>query len=333
MDSAHLALNMPEGIDTATWAGIQAQVDRLMRAVHDQDRSLVVGTTKELVEATAWAVLHARGQQVASGDEFDKVLSNAHEILEYQTGPGLAPDAPVRAIASGAKKIAGRLRELRNDLGTGHGRHLVPVIEDEALDLCIEASLLWTRWALRRLEHLIAGSPTALVRDLWSATFTSGKLAARLQAANLPALGPNDQRVLGVAVGQRASRGTFMVRIEGVEACAQDQNDAAWPSAYREGVIEGLFINYQGQVQIDTPGPRLAAQVLAPHPDATGVLLRLEEKLRNSGWSSGFTQRWRAVVEAIRASAGVLQGEAPTVWMRIADELRYRGESIEAASG
>jgi hypothetical protein len=126
-----------------------------------------------------------------------------------------------------------------------------------------------------------------------------------------------------------------MVRIDGVEACAEDQNDAAWPSDYREGVVEGLFISDEGQVQIDydKPGPRLAAQVLAPHPDASGVLLRLAEKLYQSSWAPSFTRQWRAVVDAMRASTGAPPGEAQPVWVRIADSLTDRGETIDAAIG
>jgi hypothetical protein len=123
------------------------------------------------------------------------------------------------------------------------------VIEDEVLETCVDGALLWIRWALRRLQFLLIGDLQPLLADLRGSTFRLGELAIRLQAANLPDLLPDDQRLLGVAVGQRAALNTFTVRIDGIEACGASgtwlrgrppterawRRDCFWTSSDRSG--------------------------------------------------------------------------------------------------
>jgi hypothetical protein len=215
------------------------------------------------------------------------VLSLAHKTIQYQPGTGIAQDAAVRQAAEASRKLANQLRELRNVYGTGHGRAIPPPIEDEILEICVDAALSWTRWALRRLQALLIGSHQQLVSDLSGAIFRSGDLAERLRAVDLPNLEEREQRLIGVAVGQRAARDTFNVRIEGVQACADSVNDGSWPPSYREGVAEGLFLDHEGHVQVDAGvrGPRLAAQILGPHPEQDRVVADLEQKLSQAAWS------------------------------------------------
>lgn len=59
--------------------------------------------------------------------------------------------------------------------------------------------------------------------------FYSGDLAGRLIDANLPTAEPRHVRAIGVAVGQRAARETFNVRIDGVDAAIADPDLERWP--------------------------------------------------------------------------------------------------------
>jgi hypothetical protein len=293
-----------------------------------------VGSAKDLVEATARVVLEARGLPAGSEEKYDAVLGNAQRAIEHQLGSGVAPDAAVRQAATFARKLAGMLRELRNVYGTGHGRSALPVIEDEVLETCVGGALLWTRWALRRLQLLLLGSLQPLIADLRSGSFTMGALAGRLAAANLPGLEPADQRQLGVAVGQRAARNTFTVRIDGVEACAKSQDATAWPLGYREGLVEGLFLDEFGQVHIDEQayGPRLAAEVLTPHPDAASVLTSLAARIKSSAWSHELIPVWRKAVAEMRLSRSLLIGAAAQQsWDQIIEHLEEIGELHAAA--
>jgi hypothetical protein len=330
----HAELPKPEALDQPAWAAIQDPFNRLKDAVSAQDRHLIVGSAKDVVEATARVVLSARGQPAGSNEDYDKVLSDAHRAIEHQPGPGLAIDAPIRQAATSARKLAAQLRELRNVYGTGHGRSFLPVVEDEVLETCVDGALLWTRWALRRLQFLILGSLQPLINDLRGSTFGMGSLATRLKAANLPNLLPADQRLLGVAIGQRTAMNTFTVRIDGVDSCVASQDAVAWPPDYREGVAEGLFLDLNGRVRVDDNayGARLAAEVLGPHPEQTRVLTVLEAKLRSAAWSPEFTRIWQQVVAEMHLVRNLLQEPgAQQSWSCIAERLRQTGEVYEAA--
>ncbi|NRQ38921.1 hypothetical protein HII36_44940 [Nonomuraea sp. NN258] len=321
-------LRKPDALDPASWAAIQDPFVRLKKAVGDRDRPLVVGSAKELVEATARVVLQARGNPAGSGEEYAKVLGAAHRAIEHQPGPDIAKDAAVRQAADAARKLAGLLREFRNSYGTGHGRSTLQPIEDEVLETCIDGALLWVRWALRRLQSVLIGALQPLINDLRTGTFSSGSLATRLQAADLPHLAPEDRRALGLAVGQRAANNTFTVRIDGVEACAASQDDVAWPLEYREGLVEGLFIDQFGQLQVDEHvyGVKLAAEVLSPHPDQAQVLHDLKEKLLTAAWSTTIVNRWAQVVAEMRLHSRLLREEdARQAWAAIADFIESTG--------
>lgn len=121
---------------------------------------------------------------------------------------------------------------IRNDYGGGHGRARQPELTGEMLDLAIDGSLLWTRWALRRFGYFARGRPETLIRDLvgdpgGQIVFYSGDLSARLQSADLPKIEPRYFRSIGIAVGQRAARDTFNVRIEGRRPSLGDRRPRA----------------------------------------------------------------------------------------------------------
>lgn len=325
-------LPRPEGLPDRAWDSITASRERLQRAERDGDWSQMIGSAKELVEATARVVVEARGDPVPSDMELTKTLNQAHSALGRQPGQGLATDPPIRDIAAQAKKIASQLPELRNRYGTGHGRAALPQIDEEAVLVSIDAAMLWCRWALRRLEHLISGQPAALAQDLQSfARFYKGTLARRLEDAGLPDLSSVDQHLLGLAVGRRAMEYTGVVREDGVEACAENSDLSAWPAAYREGLAEGLFLNHGGYVNVDDWAVRQATSVLAVHPQAADVLAELEEKIKQAGWAYQLIDqpdRRSAVISHMRASIALLPDQAQGVWTRIVDRFTALGSTL-----
>lgn len=327
-----LELQRPEGVDDDAWKSIEEAVARLRRALDDSDSPLVIGSAKELLETAARVILDARGETVASNVPLPTVLSRAHLAIDRQPGHGLAQDDAVRNIAQGAKTIASQLPELRNRYGTGHGRVALPDIGEELVRVSVDAVMLWCRWALPRLEQLLAGSVPALARDLREGkAFRRADLAARMEAANLPNQPPEDQHLLGVAIAQRAMRDTVVV-MEAVEACANARDLDAWPPRYREGLVEGVFLDRDGYVDAKEWGVGQVAFILAPLLDPASAIAALKDKIREAGLSVRFTPSTarRKVAEKMREVAVVLpSGDARRAWNELADMLAEWPESGE----
>lgn len=73
-------------------------------------------------------------------------------------------------------------------------------------ELVSDAAMLWCRWALRRLGHLMAQYPTRLLAEL-----AGGANRERLRGASEDVLLPEQpgdiQRAIGVAFGREAAGG------------------------------------------------------------------------------------------------------------------------------
>jgi hypothetical protein len=284
-----LAANLPkpEALDSDSWAAIRHQVDELTDACKADKPMAVVGAAKELVESIARVVLAVRGNQAEKDIAFEKLLTLAHWELEKPGGDGLSDDERVRNTASMARKLITKVGLVRNDYGDGHGREVLPYVPDEVVETYLDGSLLWSRWALRRLHHYIDGDVQALIRDLHGSNFRGGELSRRLDAAGIPRLSEEDQRAVGVAVGQCASDDFHIAWKEGVEPCMESTNTGRWPLRYREGLAEGLFLSREGEVRFrwDASSPSAAAAVLIPHPKREQILAELVKKLDGAPWS------------------------------------------------
>lgn len=317
---------LPEGGRRRTedqWQAVEDAYDRLAAAVAADDRPLIVGSAKELVECVARVTLVAYGRVVPDGDEYTKVLASAHKVIEHVIGPDIPGNHPVRQIPEFAKKMAVQLRELRNHYGTGHGRATVHDITDEVVEASVHAALVWVRWALDRLKTVLLGAVGPLLDDLRSGLFAQGDLAARLAAANIPRLVEAEQHRLGVAVGRRTARKTFNVRLEGIRACANDPQ--RWPDAYREGVVQGLFVNEDGQAYADAAAsPDCAAELLQHHSNPAAVLTRLSILLETASWSLSFQQDHSEIVISMKDALEKMPETAKPAWNRIIAELEAR---------
>jgi len=275
-----LTLDRPTGIEDPSWTAIMATIERLGRATSAGDLSQAVGVAKELVESVARSVLVVRGEVVAENAAFTGVVARAHEVLERQPGKGLTQAEPLRSVMQNAKAMACKLGDLRNSYGTGHGRAVEPQVTDELSQVCTDAALMWSRWALRRLNALAQGMPTPLINDLLGGgIFRSGLFTERLASADLPHQEPEVQRRIGVAVGQRAMRETFVVRQDGIEECAERDAPEIWPAAYREGAFEGLFVDPYGQLTVDSWSARWAPRLIAPLENPADVIGNLTARI------------------------------------------------------
>lgn len=266
------------------WRAIQDHERRLARALEQRDYSQAVGSAKELCETVARLVLEARAETF-TGHDYGPLIGRAHAALKRQPGVGVAADRMVRDMAGAARTLATQLGDLRNGWGTGHGRSRAPDTLEEHSFLAAEAALLWARWALRRLDHLVMGRPADLIRDLAGGfTFYSGDLRRRMAAANIPELNEEEAHALGMAVGQRAARGTFLAAIEGIdEPLAADD---PWPASYRRGVLQGLVVDADGRISLRVGGlTRFARLVSSLDAEAIETLDLLTEQLSGAEWS------------------------------------------------
>lgn len=318
-----LELHRPEYIDDESWRSIEAYHERLVRAVDAEDQPQAIGSMKDLIETISKVILTLRGEVIERAADFHEVITRAQAAIERQPGHGLAQAEPIRSISQSALTIARRLGEIRNDLGTGHGRALEPRVESEIYSVGLEAGMLWCRWSLARLSALAFGLPDPLIHDLYRSTFYRGDLARRLAAARLNELDPAQLRQLGVAVGRRAMRETFLVRDEGVHACADSEDLDQWPPHFRVGVLNGLFFDEQEQLTLDEWMASVATRLVAPVPDLTAHVEELRTKvshMNNPLMAIDFNQAM-AIYERLRAGTAQLGEPARTAWIAIADHF------------
>jgi len=161
-----VALARPEGISDQHWASIEAHDARLDRACERSDRSGIVGAAKELCECVASVVCAEQAQTISTADDFGKLISAAHAALDRRPGRGAAVEGSVRLIAQTARTIVTALNSLRNEVGTGHGRPVTPVVTCETAAIAEHSARLWSAWALGRLDEVLHGEVPRLIHEL-----------------------------------------------------------------------------------------------------------------------------------------------------------------------
>ncbi|MEU4711636.1 abortive infection family protein [Nocardia salmonicida] len=107
-------------------SAIRDHLERIARAVADEDPAQVIGSAKELIESTAKIVLVERGLPVNDKDDLPKLVLQAEQaLLVHPTNHAPGPDGSdaVRKILGGATTVTAGIAELRNrGFGTGHGQ-------------------------------------------------------------------------------------------------------------------------------------------------------------------------------------------------------------------
>lgn len=306
------SLDRPEHLDDASWRAVDLAQGRVRFARQMGDLSEVVGKSKELVETVARVVILSVEGTVNERLDFQSTVAAAHKALERQPGVGLANNEPLRAIAQSARTLATNLSPLRNQFGTGHGRARVPDVVEETATLCLEAAFLWTRWALKRLGHLLADYPNDLIAAVQTGT-TQGVLRAKFTAADLPQQPADVQHLIGVAFGRQSAGGFFNATEVGVEPAIDGGLDA-YPLSYRQGLLEGMLLAEEGTVGLTDfyAKPFVSSVAALPESEASDTLLHLAAKVDGADWIA----TWR------RDTA--VQPES------VLDALRREGETLSA---
>ncbi|WP_344870840.1 hypothetical protein [Allokutzneria multivorans] len=296
-------ITRPDYLADDHWRCVEHEANRLRRSLDAGDGSQALSDIKCVVESIARIVLDIEGTPADPNIPFDTVVNRAHQLLAGQPGRELANTSVFGQVATQASKIARNLGQIRNEFGGGHGRARTPDLRDEMVSLALDAGLLWSRWALRRLGYFSEGRPTNLINDLVTQpqNFHAGLLARRLQAANLPAIEARHQRAIGVAVGQRVMRETFVVRWDGLEPCLASDDLNTWPRDYRIGLAYGLWFAPDDRVTLMPQSLREALKVLEPVADCADDLTEWVDRIIRATVPGGFASTsWQENFSAAR---------------------------------
>jgi hypothetical protein len=115
---------------------ITEHLTRLRAIDSAADPALAIGTAKDLIESTVKVVLNDLGEPVDNRTDLPKLIDRLHRRLDADPSSidGTDPAAPaVRRILGGLKSVALGAVELRNQVGTGHGRIAATALSSDQL--------------------------------------------------------------------------------------------------------------------------------------------------------------------------------------------------------
>lgn len=312
-------LPRPEHVAQPAWDAIELAQSRLRRAWEFDDLPDVVGKAKELVETVAKVTVEAAEGTVADSVDFQPIVKVAQKVLGRQPGADLSQDQHLRAMAQAAQTIATSLAPIRNGYGTGHGRSRVPDVVAEMATLSLESALMWSRWALRRLGHLLADYPNELIAAVQTGTSRS-VLRAKFEAAALAQQPSEVQHRIGVAFGQQSAGGFGNATEVGVDPAVEGGYDE-YPIDYRRGLLEGMLLTGGGYVGLtDFYAPRFVSLLSSlPEGEPQSVLEGLRESVIGAPW----IDTWRGTTQVKPMDVvAVLQSEGQRLPSACAEPLQ-----------
>jgi hypothetical protein len=306
-------------------AAVEAAVTRLERAAAADDVEQVIGTAKELVETVAKVVINALGGIYGSGADLPKLASDTLKALNLHP-IALGGRPSLRKFGAALASTVNALAELRNTDGTGHGRATPSDLDASHATLAREAALAWSRWVLSATHRALQDRvPIAqMASDIAGPrTFSRGELPELLRELRINLRGEDDQLKLGLAVARRWSvNGTFLPRTDVIEPMAS--GDAEYPSAFAEGVVEGLLLDHDGYLRIHPRDLQLVVAIgdRLPADRRARVFEALADRARDALLSYAFMDE--AQVEAIRELrrlGGDGQGTPREALLAVADRI------------
>ena len=326
-----LKIDIPPELDSKHVDAISEHVGRLEAASVRADLSDIVGCAKELAESIARVVLGVRGRTPSDKADYRSIVTQASRAVERQPGEGLAgSDEAVRKMAQSAKGLVSELGQLRNAVGTGHGRATLPSVVEEHARVATDAVVVWARWILGRLPSYLLSDVYALIGHLDGGMLHKGYLTARLEAVDLSTLEADEARALGVAVGRRTVGETFLARIEGVDPVVL--HPGRFPAAYRARLVRGLLFNDQGALSTRVSAIHLVVDLLLVDDRLDDLLGEIAPLIESSGWIAppygsdrpNLNQATSTAMEAISRFPANVRSAWEEAWMRRAPEQRVR---------
>jgi len=117
------------------------------------DAALIVGTSKDLMEAVAAFVLQKKWGSYPLQSNFPMLLGQAFTALGLATPqtPPQANEAAQKRVERALYELACSLNKLRNKEGTGHGRPFLSTVSDSEAKMAIESMGLISEYLLSKL--------------------------------------------------------------------------------------------------------------------------------------------------------------------------------------
>lgn len=282
-------ISRPEHLEDSSWEAITRAQTRLKKAWDEQDLPEVIGKAKELVETIARVVIASTEGTIGDVADFGPLVNSAQKQLARAPGGDTSQDQNIRALANGARNLVTGIAPLRNSYGTGHGRARIPDVVEEMATVVLESAMLWSRWALRRLGHMLADYPNDLIAAVQTAS-SRAVLKEKFSAAVLPQQSEDIQRSIGVAFGQQSAGGFGNATDVGVDP-AINGGFEEFPVPYRLGLLEGMLISPGGAIGLtEFYTPRFVDLLgTVPERDAKVLIGDLVQKASAATWP----QMWR----------------------------------------
>lgn len=132
------------------------EYSRRIQAALPSDPRLVVGATKDMLEATMRTILHRVGEKDLEKLDFPVLTTRCMSALGLlpNTPPSTEGERHVRKIASTARTMIETANELRNLAGTGHGKvaGAAPAVSLTDAQLVAAQGFILCAWLLRHSQ-------------------------------------------------------------------------------------------------------------------------------------------------------------------------------------
>jgi hypothetical protein len=120
-----------------------------------EDGALLVGTGKDLLEATASHVIIEKYGHYSHQANFPTLLGQAFTALGLATPqtPAQPGEAPQRRVERSLYEAGCAVNALRNKTGTGHGRPFVPSVSDDEARAAVQLIGIVSGLLLRAMKR------------------------------------------------------------------------------------------------------------------------------------------------------------------------------------
>lgn len=117
------------------------------------DAALLVGTSKDLMEAVAAFIVQKKWSSYQSQSNFPTLLGQAFTALDLATPrePQQPNEAAQKRVERALYELACSINKLRNKEGTGHGRPFLSTVSESEAKMAIESMGLISEYLLSKL--------------------------------------------------------------------------------------------------------------------------------------------------------------------------------------